>query len=220
MSGEKEGSPMTLPSRMAVLLAALVVCGWPVGGGSGRLGILSGELLSEPLKTTQESRPMMNELPFETLANGASFHAMAAKPRLQVLTSKEDAAPLLRALGDKKLAGRIQEIDFGASLIVAVFRGRMGSSGYGITVQKVCAAQDSIQLTVDLSDPAGMAASVITYPYHLILLSREVIGDTTKASWLVYTSEGKLLLRQPWQEAFGIHRRERALPMATHPSVR
>lgn len=79
--------------------------------------------------------------------------------------------------------------------IVAVFRGMMGTGGYGIAIQQVTLASKTVQLTVTLTDPAP-GQDVIeaqTFPHHVILIRAEDLTVPLGTVWAVVTTDGDLL---------------------------
>lgn len=134
---------------------------------------------------------------FESLAQGDSYTAGLENPTLFLVCNAAQAARLTQLFNDADTFKRIQAIDFNTKYIVAVFRGQVGSSGYGIAVQAVSNAQGTVQLRVNLTKPAPsqMASTVIAYPYHIILVPREKLPVTSQTMWFVYDSENKLLVQ-------------------------
>jgi hypothetical protein len=186
-------------TRFSVLfvLLGLTFSGWLTGCNSN--------VPTTPLLITPSSSPALATQPkpteagqtiaFENLAQGDSYIAEVESPTLFVISSTSEANRLVGWLNDAEAIARIQKVDFNTTWIIAVFRGKVKSSGYGITVDAVRFTPEAVQTTVSLIEPAPDQAvsAVISYPYHLILLPREKLQVASGTTWTVYTSEGKLL---------------------------
>jgi hypothetical protein len=175
-------------SRLVPLLLALLSSVWLVGCALAGLLIPP---LTQP-SPTQTPRAIV----FETLTRGDSYTAELQVPALLVVRSAADGARCTEWLKDPDIARRIEEVDFGTTSVVALFRGRMGSSGYGIAIQAISLASGTVQLTVDLTNPApGQNVSdEVSYPCHIILVPREQLPMAPGTIWAVYDTEGSLLV--------------------------
>jgi hypothetical protein len=178
----------TVLSRLVPLLLALLSSVWLVGCALG--GFLTPSLTQ--VSPTHTPRTIV----FETLARGDSYSAELQVPALLVARSAADVARCTEWMNDADIARRIEEVDFGTTSIVALFRGRMGSSGYGIAIHAISLASGTVRLTVDLTDPAlGQDVSdVVSYPYHIILVPRDQLPMAPGTIWAVYDAEGSLLV--------------------------
>ena len=145
----------------------------------------------------EDSTVKTDSLSFETLARGDSYTAELVEPRLVVVSNSSDASRLARLLDEPQLARRIRLVDFERVWIVGIFRGQMGSTGYGIVIQEISIAQEKVRLRVNFTDPAPAlnVSDVITYPYHIVVLARENFQPTPQTTWRVHTPDGKLLLQ-------------------------
>ncbi len=132
---------------------------------------------------------------FETLDIGNSITAEMEKPEIIVAGNAAEAARFAGLLAEGDAATRIQKTDFNNTVMVAVFRGQMSTSGYGITVQEISLAPGMVKLTVNLTDPAPDQAvlPVISYPYHIILLKKEELNLAPGTIWAVHTPDDTLL---------------------------
>jgi hypothetical protein len=180
--------------RMIPFVILLTGCGVLPDSGLTHSTSSTGEASSSPSQSDSQEGLLLEELPFRTLAQGESFVAETDRPSRVLVKNRREAGRLLKLVNDKQAAERTRHVDFDADLIVALFRGKMGSSGHGISVRKVYTTPASVQLTVDLPNPSAMAASVIAYPYHVILMPRQVADD--RKAWVVYTSDGRLFLEK------------------------
>jgi hypothetical protein len=92
-------------------------------------------------------------------------------------------------------AARLEAVDWNAAWVVALFRGRVGSSGYGITVRSVGQVPGELRLTAQLTDPAPdqNVLTVESYPYDVILVPRQGLEVASATTWSAYDSEGMLI---------------------------
>jgi len=187
--------------RQTLTLLGLVLSGWLIGCNSGLLAgspsARSVPLPSSP-SVTQASLPNnMSTIPFESLAQGESYTAQLENPALFVVSNAAEADRFTQLLNDPEIVQRIESVDFNTTYVVAVFRGQVGSSGYGIAMRDITSAPGTVQLKVNLTDPPSDRAvsAVISYPYQLVLVSREKLPIAPETTWSVYDSEGKLLVQ-------------------------
>jgi hypothetical protein len=152
----------------------------------------------------EDNRPDKGEsraIPFESLKQGSLYSVspnMAVKlasPSILLADNADHAASLLE-LGDADITRIVQGTDYERVRLIVVFRGRLSTAGYGITVTGIQGTAGSAEVQVRLTDPGRdeMTAQVLTYPYHIITVLREdpAVGQGT--AWTVRTSDGKLLL--------------------------
>jgi hypothetical protein len=139
----------------------------------------------------------MSTIPFESLAQGESYTAQLENPTLFVVSNAAEADRFTQWLNDPEIAQQIQTVDFNTTYVVAIFRGKVGSSSYGIAIQEISTTPGTVQLRVNLTQPAPNqnVSDVITYPYHIVSVSREKLPIAPETTWSVYDSEGKLLVQ-------------------------
>ena len=137
------------------------------------------------------------ELAFESLARGDSHAAGVEKPALIVAGDDSEVARIAEWLEDAELAAEIREIDFSTTWVIAVFRGLVNTSGYGIETRAIHLEDGSVRLTVELADPAEdqAVAQVISYPYHVVAVPREELQPSPGTTVSAHTVEGKLLVQ-------------------------
>ena len=90
---------------------------------------------------------------FKDLSQGDAYTATLERPTLFVAGSAEEATPFLGWLNDSEAERRIQGVDFNTTWVIAVFRGVVGSAGYGIGIEDVEFVGKTVQLKVNLTDP-------------------------------------------------------------------
>ncbi len=150
---------------------------------------------SVTLPATQSSlEETTNEITFQSLNQGDSYTARLEVPALFIAGNIEETNHFSGWL-EADTAVRVQGIDFEDSLVVAVFQGKMGSSGYGIAVQKVELTSNTVQIFVNLTKPLPdqKVSDVISYPYHIILLPRPKLHFVPGMTWTISTMEGEIL---------------------------
>ncbi len=131
------------------------------------------------------------------LARGDSYTAEFVEPQLVFAVNSHDASRMIGFLDSHHLTERVRSVDFERSWIFGIFRGQMGSTGYGIVIQKITIINENVRLQVKLTDPAPAqnVSDVITNPYHIVVLPRANFQPTPQTTWLVYTPDGRLLLK-------------------------
>ncbi len=134
---------------------------------------------------------------FKDLDQGDAYTARLETPTLFVAGSVDETAAFIGWLNDAGAVRRIQGVDFNTTWVIAVFRGMVGSAGYGIEVKDVQFIGETVQLKVNLTDPDPdqMVAQVISYPYHIITAPKEFLPIAEGTTWSVSTSEGRMLTR-------------------------
>ena len=162
------------------------------------------EINQTQISPTQSVLPPLNKnvsvIAFDSIDKGNSFTAEIEKPTIFVAGSRDEASQFIRWMENIDVVSRIEKVDFNTNFVIAVFRGKMGNSGYGIEVQSISIYSGVVQLAVNLTDPApGQAvADVISYPYHIILLPREKL-QVAPGTWAMYDPEGKVLAQMKRQ---------------------
>ncbi len=129
----------------------------------------------------------MGTIPFESLDKGDSSTVELEKPAIFVAGSPDETGNFTGWLG-ANVATRIQQIDFKTTWVIAVFRGKMDTSGYGIEVQEINLAPGTVQIKVNLTDPSPerMVQPVISYPYQIILVPKGKLQVAPGTIWVMY----------------------------------
>lgn len=182
------------------IVPAFVLSGLLVGCHPSILALpqvaTSVSLPSSKLMTPAKLPDMVN-IPFDNLAQGDSYTAEVEIPTLFVATNAAQATRFTQWLNNTDITNQIQAVDFNTTWVVAVFRGQVGSSGYGITVEEISTAPKTVQIKVNVTEPAPdrVVSTVISYPYHIILIPREKLRVAPGIIWSVQTIGGKLLVQ-------------------------
>ena len=91
---------------------------------------------------------------------------------------------------NKELIDKLKQIDYDKHTVVAIFRGQMQSSGFGIAVKDLKSENNKIIIMVNLTNPSGQAVQpVISYPYHIIGIPKENMKNILE----VYTDNNEIL---------------------------
>lgn len=132
-----------------------------------------------PMPTT-DSRIIL----FETLAlNESGFDIKASEtskdPQLQVVNDAEQAMALESMVRPEDFR-RLLAVDYENYAVVALFRGWQGSSNYQTVIQQISRHGDRLIVAADLWEPGlgYLSANVMTYPYHLIQITRKDLPST------------------------------------------
>jgi hypothetical protein len=140
-----------------------------------------------------ESRALLD---FRTVDRGDSHTAALEKPALFVAGDASQVESFAGWLNEE-LAAQVRGVDFDRSWVIAVFRGLANSSGYGIETRTIHATEESVELIVDLKDPAADqgVAQVISYPYHIVVVPKETLQPVSGTVFLVHTEDDRLLVQ-------------------------
>lgn len=198
-------APGGAPELRAVLPAAVVreVAGWAEvrtvsldeaayhrGGYAGTPTLLPA---------TPTAPPGAKRLAVASLAKGEGGGSLAGvggpAPTVFAVRDLRDAAEL----GHAELIRRAARADFTREALFAVFGPRIGSSGYGITVEDVRATAREVWLVARLSRPAPwqFSSDVVTRAYHLVAVPRGELPPAPDAVHLVDAATGAVLARAP-----------------------
>jgi hypothetical protein len=118
---------------------------------------------------------------------------------LFVVGTAAEIEPFGHWLGDAVLLARLQQVDYRTTVVVAAFAGPRPSTGYAITIQAGAWQGDEVRLTAVETAPApGQAVlEVITYPFHLVAIPREVL-PTQPLRWRLLDPAGQVLAETCW----------------------
>lgn len=132
---------------------------------------------------------------FEVLGQGDSLTANLENPALLIAGTLDETKSFMQWIDDAELNAKIAQVDFQQELVIALFRGKFGSSGYGITTQRVQSTATGVQITAKLEDPPAdqNVSSVISYPYQIITIPRDQIDLTSKPVWSLLDTTGETL---------------------------
>ena len=166
----------SLLPTFAVVLISFIGCG---------KGVLDSSSEADGLSST--IRNDTRTIAFEHLAGGDSHTASLEGPALFVAGKASEINSFTGMLNDSELVRRIGDSDFEKNWIVAVFRGMVGTGGHGIRVAEIEKENETLKVTVDLSDPepGHLVIQVISYPYHIITVPKENLIVTEETTWSV-----------------------------------
>ncbi len=146
-----------------------------------------------------------DSIPFESVARGNSLNSELATregldaPALVVARSRAEAECFIGLLNPstaKQVAAeRIRGMDFKREWVVVVIRGRMGSGGFGISVEEIKRAPEGINVRVNLidPDPRVFQQANMPHPFHIIRVPRGEVNSAPQGEWFVRTLRGKPL---------------------------
>jgi len=197
---------------LAVILLGLSVAGM-VGCSTGlpgdaresepRLSDATAAALSSQKPRSTEGDPLQppslrpgegSDIPHQILVQSESTVGHVVTPALFVAGNRSEAASFAAWL-EGEAAQRVERADFGAEWVVAFFRGRMGSSGYGVNVQSLRLVREGVRLEVSLTepDPNRNVMTVESVPYLVLLVPRRGLALPNLVVWSAYDTEGNLL---------------------------
>jgi hypothetical protein len=133
---------------------------------------------------------------FAPLLQGDLFNADIEQPAIFVAGSPEEAEAFTSWMMefDPSMVDTVAGTDFDANVAAALFAGAVGSSGYSITVQDVSVVDGEVRIVVEIGepDPNSMVQTVISYPFQVIAVSRDLLPDGP-ARWLMVDDAGTVL---------------------------
>ena len=136
---------------------------------------------------------------FETLDRGESLAIdpenpeSLEKPTIFVANNAKETDVFIRFLKLLKptVIEQIKKVDFNKTTIIMVVRGKVESSGYGITIQEINQNSDvDIKVKLTESDPERAVSPKIMYPYHIVLIPKKLYNGINLT---VYTQYGTIL---------------------------
>jgi|GEM_PF-944846 hypothetical protein len=132
---------------------------------------------------------------FQNLVRGDAYSAGLETPALFIAGNLDEATNFSNLVDKSEDIKKIQEVDFETHWVVAVFRGEVGTAGYGISIDDIKATDKGVRLQVSLSDPGPdeAVAQVVSYPYHLVTIPRDDLQVKAESVWTVYASDEKML---------------------------
>jgi hypothetical protein len=139
---------------------------------------------------------------FQNLVRGDAYSSGLETPAIFIAGNSDEAKTLSGLVDSAEDVKLIQEVDFAKHRIVAVFRGEVGTAGYGISIDKIQSTDGAVRLSVTLSDPAPdeAVAQVVSYPYHLVTIPRDDLNGNEESVWTVYASDDKMLTEAKYPE--------------------
>ena len=138
------------------------------------------------------------DISFQSIAKAAPLGSEPPQPILYIATSVEDAERFLPWL-EAEHQKAVRANDWGERVVVAVFRGAVGTNGFGITVRRLRVEHDRLRLIVVFHDPPpqSMARPAFTTPYHIIALPKRSFATSMPASWILENSQRQILAQKP-----------------------
>ena len=118
----------------------------------------------------------VGEIPFTTLMKGeCGAHDEAKDYVITNMSAWEDLFVQTDCLVPVENISKkdwTPEVDFSKKLLIAVYGGRHGTSGYPIEVIKIIASQQSYTVYVREKTPGKYANQIGTYPYHVVTIDK------------------------------------------------
>jgi hypothetical protein len=139
---------------------------------------------------------------FQNLVRGDAYSAGLETPALFIAGNSDEAKTFSGLVDNAEDVKLIQEVDFTKHRIVGVFRGEVGTAGYGISIDKIQSTDGAVRLSVSLSDLGQdeAVAQVVSYPYHLVTIPRDDLNGNEQSVWTVYASDDKMLTEAKYPE--------------------
>lgn len=132
------------------------------------------------LFTIMACKPQIEELSFETIAQGDGFYAGRGyggeEPALLVVASPEAVdKPGLDVQFPSELADQLRQLDYDRFFAILVLQGQKRSTGYAVSIKRI--VRQGNQVTIDAEfvepSPGTRIKPAFTSPYHLVAVSKE-----------------------------------------------
>jgi hypothetical protein len=115
-------------------------------------------------------------MPLTTIARGTD--SAIEEPREVVVRTIDEWRELWRAHGTEPMP----EVDLSNSVVVGVFLGSRPTAGFTVAITSVTVSGDQavVHFGEARPDPGALVAQVVTAPYHLVALPRDIRTFTFK----------------------------------------
>lgn len=136
---------------------------------------LSGCVPRPPLPPTPTLSPLETDIPFERIARSdVGVKSVGEEPTLLILSSPEELLEIESWLKPADLAD-VQKVDWNRYAVIALFRGWWRAcSGYGVTIERLTLAQDSLYVHAVFWGTKGGCAPAPYSPYHLVIIEKKM----------------------------------------------
>lgn len=125
-------------------------------------------------------KPQIEELSFETIAQGDGFYTGRGygeeKPALLVIASPEEAdKPGLDVQFPSELADQLRTLDYTGNFVALVLQGQKRSTGYAVTVKQIVRQGNQVAIDAEFVEPlpGTRRNPAFTSPYHLVAIVKD-----------------------------------------------
>jgi hypothetical protein len=122
-------------------------------------------------------QPKEIDLHFETIEQRDSFDSRQIQkhqsPGLIVVITPEEAA-LLSSLVTPTAQEQLQNLNYEAHFVIAVFQGRKPSTGYSVKIERIVREGNKVSIYAQFLEPKPdqAKADIDTLPYHLVRIQK------------------------------------------------
>ena len=123
-------------------------------------------------------------------------------PRLYAASNAGDLSMFLPFLAPEHRS-LAMSVNFSSHVLLAAFRGVVGSSGFGITLRRLAIQNGQWRAVVALQNPSpdAFGRPALNSPYHLVQVPRNTLGGPLPSSWIMLDEQGRTLAaKQPQQQ--------------------
>jgi hypothetical protein len=137
----------------------------------------------------------MPDVSFTTLVRGDSYTARWERPTLIVAGTPAEAVALNQLLADFDATANAAGLDWNTTVVVALARERVGSGGYGVTIERLTRESAGVRLVARLTapSPGSMVTEALTVPYHVVAVARDELPDASGTPWTAVNQDGVFL---------------------------
>ncbi len=132
--------------------------------------ILSGNNGQKTIKDKNREKCEGSGMAFNTILRGSNSSIKQDQNR--VIDDDREWQQLLQQLKGNK--SKFPDMDFSKNLLIGVFQGQKPTSGYGISVKKICKSPNQLNVHVENKEPEQGCPVNQTFsrPFHLVKISR------------------------------------------------
>ena len=159
------------------------------------MGLISCGLEKLPPQVTPSLHSTPISLSFSTISQGAPLGDHPGEPLYAVVVNASEWDELTGRLPPQAVSAGKQAGNTSDDIIIVVFAGVKGSSGYGINIKSINFEGGEFKILIDESEPGldEITEPATTLPYHLVSLAREDLPRQGMFLFLFIDEEGGLL---------------------------
>jgi hypothetical protein len=122
-------------------------------------------------------KSQMEELSFETIAQGDVINYREESPALFVIANNNEIDALVPNVlaEDPLLVDQLRQLDYDHFFAILVLQGQKGSTGYAVNVQQIFRQGSRVMIKAEFvkPSPGAFIKPAFTSPYHLVAISKE-----------------------------------------------
>lgn len=173
-------------------VAALLVALWLLAGCMSNPALPTAAPTGTPTQVAPSPAPAERDLPFESIerSDHSEYYALhPSEPQHTFLIASAGEASRLAGWVSPQAQEALAQLDYQRYFVIALFRGRFGSSGYDAIIQRVARQDDRLVVHVQFWAPSPYYAvtAAASQPYHVVRVLRD--GGPLQEAELVLESQ-------------------------------